>query len=314
MTQPEPIRKSLLPCTPPPEWEFHTVLGARSDTSGVALFPGDTGPVVIRRRVSYGDWEPVRPGCWAEEPPTDAAAVPAGVAPAPDQTAPELTAEEARDLVDELGLQLYRSEDALAFVEECCVIADREQRPVTTAMVREWLKGARCGRQLLADAEDRAAFESALASQTGPKADSKPATDRADAAERRERYATPLFAIMRQNGWDGEHTEQVDREMDLVLDAVLAVADAEQAELRRERDLAIAHDRQPYPTAWAYEQACKALHRKEAAIERVLEFAASLDEIGRRLAGPDAVHPVAARIRHLLDTQPVGGAQQPKEA
>ena len=31
------------------------------------------------------------------------------------------------------------------------------------------------------------------------------------------------------------------------------------AKLRWERDLAIAHDRQPYPTAWAYEQACKAL-------------------------------------------------------
>jgi hypothetical protein len=27
--------------------------------------------------------------------------------------------------------------------------------------------------------------------------------------------------------------------------------------LARERDLAVAHDRQPYPTAWAYEQVCK---------------------------------------------------------
>lgn len=48
------------------------------------------------------------------------------------------------------------------------------------------------------------------------------------------------------------------------------------AELEAERDQAIAHDRQPYPTAWAYEQACAALekHRKraekaEAAIARV---------------------------------------------
>lgn len=30
-------------------------------------------------------------------------------------------------------------------------------------------------------------------------------------------------------------------------------------EAKRERDEAIAHDRQSYPTAWAYEQACKAL-------------------------------------------------------
>ena len=46
-------------------------------------------------------------------------------------------------------------------------------------------------------------------------------------------------------------------------------ADAEQAELRRERDLAIAHDRQPYPTAWAYEQACKALRRKTDVLDQV---------------------------------------------
>jgi hypothetical protein len=32
-------------------------------------------------------------------------------------------------------------------------------------------------------------------------------------------------------------------------------------ELRRERDLAIAHDRQPYPTAHAYDRACAALHK-----------------------------------------------------
>lgn len=47
-----------------------------------------------------------------------------------------------------------------------------------------------------------------------------------------------------------------------LLDAI--IGDLEQ--LRRERDLAIAHDRQPYPTAWAYEQACKAreVHRERA--------------------------------------------------
>ena len=86
----EPIRKDLLPCTPPAEWEFHTVLGARSDTGGVALFPGDTGPVVIRRRVTYGDWEPVRPDHWAEEPSAEAsaaAAVPVAAPPTTEQTA-----------------------------------------------------------------------------------------------------------------------------------------------------------------------------------------------------------------------------------
>lgn len=86
--QTEPIRKSLLPCTPPPEWEFHTVLGARNEHSGVALLPGDTGPTVIRRRITYGGWEPVRPDRWAPEPPTDARPAPsAAPAPATDQAA-----------------------------------------------------------------------------------------------------------------------------------------------------------------------------------------------------------------------------------
>jgi hypothetical protein len=82
---------------------------------------------------------------------------------ATDQTAPELTAEEARDLADELSTELYRAQDALAFVEECCVIADREGRQPTTADVREWLKGARCGRQLLADAQEKTALRDRIA-------------------------------------------------------------------------------------------------------------------------------------------------------
>ncbi|MET8113829.1 hypothetical protein [Streptomyces prasinus] len=63
----EPIRKSSLPTTPPPENEFHTVVGGQPDNPGVLLFPGDEGPVVVRRRVTYGDWEPVRPDHWADE-------------------------------------------------------------------------------------------------------------------------------------------------------------------------------------------------------------------------------------------------------
>lgn len=77
-------------------------------------------------------------------------------AEAADQAAAELAVEEVRDLADELGTDLYRAQDALAFVGECCDIADREGRQPTTADVREWLKGARCGRQLTADARERA--------------------------------------------------------------------------------------------------------------------------------------------------------------
>lgn len=47
---------------------------------------------------------------------------------------------------------------------------------------------------------------------------------------------------------------------------LLAQAEQDRDEARRERDLAVAHDRQPYPTQWAYDQACKALekHRSRA--------------------------------------------------
>ena len=87
-----------------------------------------------------------------------------------------------------------------------------------------------------------------------------------DAEIRRARYA----AVIRKAGdtayGNGPFVEAI-------ADAVIAVAETEQAGLRRERDLAIAHDRQPYPTAWAYEQACKALRRKEAVIERVAQMA-----------------------------------------
>lgn len=59
----------------------------------------------------------------------------------------DLTAQEARDLADDLSLQLYRAQDALEFVGECCNIADRQGRQPTTAQVREWLRGAQCARQ-----------------------------------------------------------------------------------------------------------------------------------------------------------------------
>ncbi|MFH9574246.1 hypothetical protein ACH4MG_27360 [Streptomyces sp. NPDC017454] len=89
------------------------------------------------------DWEP-QPGMNPVHCPGH------GQPEAVDAAEPELTAEEARALADDLGLQLYQAQDALAFVAECCDIADREQRAITTADVREWLKGAQCGRQLAA--------------------------------------------------------------------------------------------------------------------------------------------------------------------
>jgi len=66
--QPDPILSTLLPNDPGPEWQYATVLGA---PAGALLVPGDSGPVVVRRRVSYGRWEPVTPGRFADDPTSD---------------------------------------------------------------------------------------------------------------------------------------------------------------------------------------------------------------------------------------------------
>jgi hypothetical protein len=42
-------------------------------------------------------------------------------------------------------------------------------------------------------------------------------------------------------------------------------------ELEKERDLALEHDTQPYPTAWAYEQTCAALTECKERVGRLEE-------------------------------------------
>jgi len=65
--------------------------------------------------------------------------------------------------------------------------------------------------------------------------------------------------------WELTHAaEQLVRDL---LD-LLASQDRALEEAQRERDLAIAHDRQPYPTAWAYEQVCKARDKHQARAEQ----------------------------------------------
>jgi hypothetical protein len=58
-------------------------------------------------------------------------------------------------------------------------------------------------------------------------------------------------------------------------------AERERDEARRERDLAAAHDRQPYPTAEAYEKVCAARtkwqERAEALASLLLECADSME-------------------------------------
>lgn len=53
---------------------------------------------------------------------------------------------------------------------------------------------------------------------------------------------------------------------------------AELATASEERDLAIGHDRQPYPTAWAYDQACAALNQHRERADRAEQKLAELRE------------------------------------
>lgn len=55
----------------------------------------------------------------------------------------------------------------------------------------------------------------------------------------------------------------------LAFDQSLAVVIERWAETERDAELAIAHDRQPYPTAHAYERACEAHDRYRKALRRV---------------------------------------------
>lgn len=84
---------------------------------------------------------------------------------------------------------------------------------------------------------------------------------------------------------------------------------AERDEARRERDLAIAHDRQPYPTQWAYDQACKALRKHRMRADRLAAFLKEevLDRIERfhSAEGTECLDPmhrdICAEAADLLD-------------
>lgn len=113
---------------------------------------------------------------------------------------------------------------------------------VPTAEWREWM-AVRDGRAVLtirAGADDGDVYEVALKTFRATHADSARKPDR----------------------WESSLRAAVDAA--LALDRARVAAEI--AEARRERDLAIAHDSQPYPTADAYEAACAALqqHRERA--------------------------------------------------
>jgi chromosome segregation ATPase len=74
----------------------------------------------------------------------------------------------------------------------------------------------------------------------------------------RDRLREEVAALKKELDWADEQSQLSFAQRQQI--------EAERDQAREERDLAIAHDRQPYPTAWAYEQACKALekHRTRA--------------------------------------------------
>lgn len=83
----------------------------------------------------------------------------------------------------------------------------------------------------------------------------------------------------------------------------LAEARRELAQAREERDLAIAHDRQPYPTAWAHEQATTALehHRQRAdTAEATIERARKVANNSRTSMGTVRGYVYAADVRAAL--------------
>ena len=78
------------------------------------------------------------------------------------------------------------------------------------------------------------------------------------------------------------------------ISAALAEKDKEIEQLRRDRDLAIVHDNQPYPTSEAYEQVCKTLANIRAQLAEARN--AALEEAAkevciycRRNGAPDFV-------------------------
>ncbi|WP_432124034.1 hypothetical protein [Streptomyces sp. C10-9-1] len=122
------IRKSILPTIPPTEFEFSTVL---SSNTACLLLPGDSGRVVVRRRVTYGDWEPVRPDHWADEPGTDAQAEQSPAGPVdPERRARYAAALRTADTY----AQLERRDDRRRFADAVMAVADTEQAALRTEL------------------------------------------------------------------------------------------------------------------------------------------------------------------------------------
>jgi uncharacterized membrane protein YccC len=92
--------------------------------------------------------------------------------------------------------------------------------------------------------------------------------------------------------------------VDRIVALLLAAHGAEMARLREERDQALAHDRQPYPTQWAYDQTCAALETQRQRAEQAEAANNRAAALIRRhfLPHPDAEpSPDVAEILAALD-------------
>ncbi|WP_234365398.1 hypothetical protein [Streptomyces sp. RTd22] len=140
--------------------------------------------------------------------------------------------------VERLGFDLYRAQDALAFVREMCDIADRNSDTITTRDVRNWLAGPKCGRQLLVGAQPDNGVDSRTDSQdngqdsTVDTGTDSPAT-RADSVRTgqdsglREQYAAAIDQL-RDSG--GVYSLE-DFERDRIVEVVLGIRDRRMEQL-----------------------------------------------------------------------------------
>jgi hypothetical protein len=149
----------------------------------------------------------------------------------PDQPTPDLDLDAI-----EAALTVYRHHPDLGFA--CC-----SAHPI-----------ADCGEALVAEVRR---LRAELARQELLHGDTIDDRDRAQDAADKLAYAVASEDVI------GEHTAD-NSPWANALDLITSKAEVDK--LRRDLELAIAHDRQPYPTAWAYEQACKARekHRERA--------------------------------------------------
>jgi len=86
-----------------------------------------------------------------------------------------------------------------------------------------------------------------------------------------EAYAAHENAVLRRQleFYVGQESRGV--QVEIALGSEIQSLHQERDALRRKRDLAIAHDRQPYPTAEAYENVCAALDKVKRELAELKE-------------------------------------------